>query len=80
MAKHTVTNPVSWFVTFFIEVIRLCSHRCIVVCIKQKVKRKPTEVGFATSAIGNVHCDFKSKTHIACLWCSPFHNFSPRLS
>ena len=46
MAKHTVADPVSWFVTFFVEVIRLCSHRCIVVYIKQKVKRKPTEVGF----------------------------------
>jgi hypothetical protein len=46
MAKHTVTDPVSWFVTFFVEVIRLSSHRCIVVYIKQKVKRKPAEAGF----------------------------------
>ena len=46
MAKHTIADPVFWLVTFFVKVIRLSSHRCIVVYIKQEVKTKPTEMGF----------------------------------
>lgn len=46
MTKHTVTQMVFWFVTFFVEVFSKTWHNALYSNIKIKVKKKPTEVGF----------------------------------